>query len=408
MEMENETIYALWLYSIDGIGEKTCRAFVESFGNARQVYEVALHGNEEKLPLDKIELKGILSKRKWQSMIRSAQTDGMEKAKDPRTLWESQGIHMVVHGQAGYPERLMDIPDPPFILFFKGTLPAEEVPSVAIVGARECSAYGEFVARELGKSLGKAGIQVISGMAKGIDGISQGAALEENGRSFGVLGSGVDVCYPKTNQKLYERLCEKGGVISAYFPGTVPTPNSFPPRNRIVSGLADALIVVEARAKSGTLITVDMALEQGKDVFVVPGRIIDRLSDGCNRLLALGATPVLTPTELIGQLQEICRNKGIHNTPIRKEVQSIEPLMSDAPEEKQVSNSEKHKTGGTLADRILANLERTPVSTGQIVERLQHTGNTEFGLITMELLKMCAEGRARQISPGQFVRVDKK
>mgnify|MGYP002235004613 CR=1 FL=1 len=181
--------------------------------------------------------------------------------------------------------------------FYRGKLPDENEPAVAVIGARECSEYGRYVAEELGQYLGRAGIQVISGMARGIDGISQQAALSAGGTSYGVLGCGVDICYPAQNRRLYEELLEKGGLLSTYAPGTKPLPQYFPPRNRIVSGLSDALIVIEARQKSGTLITVDMALEQGRDVYVVPGRLTDRLSDGCNHLADAGSGSVFISGE---------------------------------------------------------------------------------------------------------------
>lgn len=188
--------------------------------------------------------------------------------------------------------------------FYKGRLPKDTIPSVAVIGARECSEYGRYVAEELGRYLGTHRIQVISGMARGIDGISQQAALSAGGTSYGVLGCGVDICYPSQNRRLYEELGREGGLLSTYAPGIRAMPAYFPPRNRIVSGLSDALIVIEARQKSGTLITVDMALEQGRDVYVVPGRITDRLSDGCNRLLNQGAGVMLSPEQF---LEEFCK-----------------------------------------------------------------------------------------------------
>ena len=216
---------------------------------------------------------------------------------DKKTPGEA-GIRMVERGERDYPARLLEIPDPPERLYVLGRLPEEKVPSVAIIGARECSEYGSYVAARLGECMGRNGIQVISGMARGIDGIGQTAALDVGGSSFAVLGSGVDVCYPARNRRLYERLRERGGVLSEYPPGTPALSRNFPPRNRIVSGLADAVVVVEAREKSGTLITVDMALEQGKEVYAVPGRVTDALSSGCNRLVKLGAAMLLDPEEL--------------------------------------------------------------------------------------------------------------
>lgn len=213
-------------------------------------------------------------------------------------------MRMVRREDREYPARLLKIPGPPKILYVLGELPREDIPSVAVIGARDCSEYGKYVAAGLGKYLGEQGIQVISGMARGIDGISQEAALDAGGKSFGILGCGVDICYPAGNRTLYEKLKREGGLLSEYEPGTPVKPYQFPARNRIVSGLADAVVVVEAREKSGTLITVDMALEQGKEVYAVPGRVTDRLSDGCNRLLKTGAGLLLHPGEFVEELWE--------------------------------------------------------------------------------------------------------
>ena len=208
-----------------------------------------------------------------------------------------------------YPRRLLEIPQAPKQLYVRGKLPEEGVPSVAVIGARDCSYYGQEVAKRLGRLFGENGIQVISGMARGIDGIGQQAAVQAGGSSFAVLGCGADICYPRQNQDLYDRLCKQGGVISEYEWGTPPRAGYFPPRNRIVSGLADAVIVVEARKKSGTLITVDMALEQGKEVYAVPGRLVDDLSSGCNYLIKNGAGILLDMEEFMEELWKQYRLK---------------------------------------------------------------------------------------------------
>lgn len=208
-----------------------------------------------------------------------------------------------------YPRRLLEIPQAPKQLYVRGKLPEEGVPSVAVIGARDCSYYGQEVAKRLGRLFGENGIQVISGMARGIDGIGQQAALQAGGSSFAVLGCGADICYPRQNQDLYDRRCKQGGVISEYEWGTPPRAGYFPPRNRIVSGLADAVIVVEARKKSGTLITVDMALEQGKEVYAVPGRLLDDLSSGCNYLIKNGAGILLDMEEFMEELWKQYRMK---------------------------------------------------------------------------------------------------
>ncbi|MDO4803842.1 MAG: DNA-processing protein DprA [Lachnospiraceae bacterium] len=188
-----------------------------------------------------------------------------------------------------YPARLRDLPHMPDGLYVKGNLPDDNAPSVAIVGARMCSGYGRNTAFAFGKKMAECGISVISGMAIGIDGAAQEGALAGGGKTFAVLGCGADVCYPRSNINLYSQLPQHGGIISEFEPGTKPFPYNFPLRNRLISALSDVVVVVEAREKSGSLITVDYALEQGKSVYAVPGRVGDALSDGCNYLIAQGA-----------------------------------------------------------------------------------------------------------------------
>ena len=298
-------------------------------------------------------------------------------------------------GETGYPKRLENIPDPPGELYVIGRLPEEERPAVAIVGARECSEYGRFVARELGGLLGRHGISVISGMARGIDGISQAAALDGGGSSYGILGCGVDVCYPKENKALYERLKTCGGILSEYAPGTRALAWNFPPRNRIVSGLADVVVVIEARVKSGTLITVDMALEQGKEVYVVPGRVTDRLSDGCNRLLKQGANILLSPKEFMREITE----RG-----------SRTDTGKSAGGEKRGADggdfcgsaAENGKRLGKELKAVFEALDYMPRSVEEIGRRLPEGYRNR--LLVTYLMELCVEGMAVQVSPGSFAR----
>lgn len=212
----------------------------------------------------------------------------------------------ITKNDAAYPELLRQIRNAPKQLYVRGELPDEKMPAVAVIGARHCSSYGREMAQWFASEMAVAGVQIISGMARGIDGIAQQAALEAGGESFGILGCGTDICYPAENRELYEQLIARGGLITEYPMGTMPLPMHFPSRNRIISALADCVLVIEAKEKSGTLITVDFALEQGKDVFALPGRLTDALSCGCNRLLRQGAGLVLTPTELL----EVLAGKG--------------------------------------------------------------------------------------------------
>lgn len=217
---------------------------------------------------------------------------------DSNGIYNNREIQYVAKGEPGYPKRLLHIPSPPKGIYYIGKLPREEAPSVAMVGARVCSEYGRKVAKTFGECLAKKGIQIISGMARGIDSIGQKGALDAGGQSFGVLGSGVDICYPKENLPLYNQLKKKGGILSELAPKIPPKSQHFPARNRIISGLSDLVLVIEAKEKSGTFITVDMALEQGKDVAVIPGRISDPFSKGCNELLKQGAYVVTSPEDI--------------------------------------------------------------------------------------------------------------
>ena len=217
-----------------------------------------------------------------------------------------ENIHWTHLTKKDYPFRLKNIGDPPLMLFYKGKLPEEERPSVAIVGARECSPYGEKTARMFARELSSAGVQIISGMARGIDGISQRGSISVGGNTFGVLGCGVDVIYPEDNKDLFIDILKDGGIISEFNPGTEPLRTYFPSRNRIISGLSDVVLVVEARKRSGTYITVTQALDQGREVFAVPGRITDALSDGCNNLIAAGAEIAVGSKVIIDDL----KNKG--------------------------------------------------------------------------------------------------
>jgi len=200
-----------------------------------------------------------------------------------------RGVQMLLRTDENFPQKLLGIDDAPYGLFVKGSLPDGKLPSVAIIGARKCTVHGRWIASKLGYDLAQQGIVVVSGMAEGIDGASHIGALDAGGKTIAVLGSGIDVVFPKSHEGLYNRLVEHGTVFSEYGPGMQGLSYHFPQRNRIISGLADVVIVVEAREKSGSLITVAKALEQGREVMAVPGRPDDLASVSCNRLIREGA-----------------------------------------------------------------------------------------------------------------------
>jgi DNA processing protein len=200
-----------------------------------------------------------------------------------------------------FPPLLRSIHDPPPGIFVRGAADADVLrrPAVAVVGARSCSSYGAQVARSLGRELAAAGLVVVSGLARGIDGEGHRGALDAGGLTVGVLGCGVDRDYPASHRELAGRIRETGLVVSEYPPGVEPTPWRFPARNRVIAGLAGATVVVEARERSGALITADLALEEGREVFAVPGEITSALSAGTNDLLRLGATPLVAAKDVL-------------------------------------------------------------------------------------------------------------
>ncbi len=216
-----------------------------------------------------------------------------------------------------YPARLKELPGMPKQLYYIGRFPDDDKPTAAIVGARLCSPYGRIQAFNYGKFLSEHGVQVISGMAAGIDAEGHKGALEGGTPTFAVLGNGVDICYPSSSRGIYRRIPEKnGGIISEYEPGTKGRAYYFPARNRIISGLADLVLVVEAKEKSGSLITAACALEQGKMVYAIPGAVNDALSRGCHKLIYDGAGIAYSPEILLDEWglsvkkRQICLKKA--------------------------------------------------------------------------------------------------
>jgi DNA processing protein len=220
-----------------------------------------------------------------------------------RASLAARGLRFIGRAEKSYPSVLRELHDPPPGLFLRGA-GAELLgrQAVAVVGARASSAYGSQVARLLGRELSAAGLVVVSGLARGVDGEAHRGALEAGGPTVAVLGCGIDRDYPAAHAQLAARICERGLVVSEYAPGVEPAPWRFPARNRIIAGLSVATVVVEARERSGALITADFALEAGREVFAVPGEITSALSSGTNALLRLGATPLTSVGDVFESL----------------------------------------------------------------------------------------------------------
>lgn len=296
-----------------------------------------------------------------------------------------------------YPKRLLNIPDPPLMLFYKGRLPKENELSLAIVGARECSSYGEKVAGMFSKELSVEGVQIISGMARGIDGIAQRSAVDVSGSTFGVLGCGVDVVYPKENADIFETILDKGGLISEFEPGTQPLRRFFPSRNRVISGLSDAVLVVEARKRSGTYITVTQALEQGREVYAVPGRITDALSDGCNNLIASGAGIAVSPEDVLRELRNTSVFRPIYDSyrsECREYYEEISQMIDDCDYEETDPDETENKEENSVKDLILSFIKQNDLSADAIYSRLE--GRYDFEVVLLSLIELETEKRIRK------------
>ena len=369
---EEEKIYIHWLCQAAGTGNRRFLQSLELLGTPREIYHLAASGR----------LTEKLSKR-WEK--KAAQMEAFAKSCDARGSYEHmirKGIRLVSQKEEAFPKRLAKIPDTPYVLYYAGSLPPEGKKAVALIGARDCTEYGRYMAGQFGMALAKAGIQVISGLARGIDCMGQNRALREGGYSMGVLGCGVDICYPGENRELYEALLENGGVCSEYPPGAPPKAVHFPPRNRIISGLSDAVLVIEARVKSGTLITVDMALEQGREVYALPGRATDPLSSGCNSLIRQGAGLVSSPGELLEEL--------LGSSPGREAcVQTSLPFLEGVQGE------------------LLSLLDCNPLSVQQLQQNYEEKYKKPMllPLLFKELLELCAGGYAGQVGGGYYVRL---
>ena len=288
-------------------------------------------------------------------------------------------IFTVGRGQEGYPERLMPFADMPSRLFVRGALPADEQKTAAIVGARICTAYGKSQAAFFAQVLAANGVAVISGLACGIDAAAHEGALRGKGKTFAVLGCGVDICYPKQNYPLMRRMLENGGgVLSEFPPGAEPLPWHFPIRNRVISALADVVLVIEAKEKSGSLITADYALEQGKTVFALPGRTTDATSRGCNRLIADGAAALITdswdvlreyeaqyPHKILGERVELPRTLGYQ---AREEQAELNLKTNDLGlTDDQMAILRALKAGALQVDDLI---EKTQIPTRRVLSAL--------------------------------------
>ena len=271
---------------VKGIGAVRFRALLDFFGNPA----VAWQAPKEAL------LRAGLSPKIAENLQQVRSQISLE------VIWErleAAGIRVITWEDEAYPRHLKEIDQPPPVLYVRGSLVPEDEWAVAVVGTRRVTSYGRQVAEEVGRFLAQNGITVVSGMARGVDALAHQAALKAGGRTIAVLGNGVDRVYPPEHRRLAEEIIAQGALISDYPPGTPPDSSNFPPRNRIISGMTLATVVVEAGITSGALITATFAAEQGREVFAVPGSILALQSKGTNHLIQDGATPLLEAKDIL-------------------------------------------------------------------------------------------------------------
>jgi DNA processing protein len=281
--------YWLGFNLVKGIGPIKVRALLEHFGSL----EAAWRANEASLR------QAGLDRRATASLLKARAELDLEAELEKL---DAENIQTLTWDDPAYPPRLLQIPDPPPLLYVRGQLSADDEWAVGVVGTRRASAYGRTVTQRIVTNLAANHMTIVSGLARGIDAEAHQAALKARGRTIAVLGCGLDLIYPPENRNMAREIIERGALVSEYPLGTRPEAKNFPPRNRIISGLSLGVLVVEAGERSGALITADYAAEQGRDVFVVPGNLFVRSSAGCNRLIQDGARLVTGAEDILEEL----------------------------------------------------------------------------------------------------------
>lgn len=311
----------------------------------------------------------------------------------------AHGISLVTLDDANYPEALRTIHDPPFLLYMKGTLLPGDAAAIGVVGSRRTTHYGKEQAKKLSFQLARAGFCIISGLARGIDTAAHEAALAAKGRTIAVLGSGIGNVYPPENQSLADRISESGAVLSEFPVLYVPDKQSFPLRNRIVAGMSQGLLVVEAPVRSGSLITANQALEQGRTIFAVPGPIDRPTSEGCHRLIQQGATLVCGAQDVIDELGMEINSLALEFEPDSLFSPRSESRVDSAPDSPAAS-LEKPKRQIELSEierLILAELDRGNAT----IDSLSEVTGSPAGKVGATLLQLELKSLVKQL-PGKY------
>jgi len=281
--------YWVGFSKVSGIGASRLRALIDYFGDLETAWNAHSHDLQQ-AGLDRRSLENLIKARAKLDL--GAEVQRLARA----------GIQVLTWDDAEYPPNLSQIYNAPPVLYVRGDIETRDEWAVAVVGTRRASVYGKEAARMLATGLAQAGVTVVSGLARGIDTVAHRSCLEAGGRTIAVLGSGLDVIYPRENTRLAADIVQRGALMSEYPLGTRPEARNFPPRNRIISGLTLGTVVVEAGQSSGALITADFAAEHGRDVFAVPGSIFARGSRGTNELIEQGAKVVRDVADVLEEL----------------------------------------------------------------------------------------------------------
>lgn len=320
--MHDSIKYWVWLSSIPGIGARKCSQLLEHFEEPERIWRAESDELKKLTFLDRINVNNILDKK-----YKNGVTKHLEN------LYKYD-VKAVTIKDGSYPYYLKNTYDPPAVLYVRGKLKKDEK-TVAVVGSRKATAYGLSIAEKLAYDLSKCGLAVISGMARGIDSYAHKGALKAGGRTIAVLGCGPDVIYPSENGTLMKDIIVSGAVVSEYLPGFPPVPGNFPARNRIISGISLGVVVVEANEDSGSLITADFAVEQGREVFAIPGNVSSRNSVGTNRLIKEGARVVTGIEDILEELN-IKENTYISDGFIKNNVKGTVSLKGLDRDERKI------------------------------------------------------------------------
>jgi len=338
-------VHWIWFAHRPGLTDRMKLALLQHFQDPEELYFA------DSGAFDLVEGLTAEAKESLQDKVLSAAEEILE-------ICQQKRIHLLTIRDAGYPAKLKNIADPPVLLYYKGSLPDfDGNPVIGVVGTRKASAYGLTVAKRMGYQIGRCGGIVVSGMAKGIDAMAMSGAMTAGETVVGVLGCGADVVYPLSNRSLFRDTEEHGCILSEFAPGTPPMPYHFPKRNRIIAALSNGVLVVEAPEKSGALITARQALDQGRDVFTVPGNIDVPSFEGSNQLLRDGAIPVFSGWDVVSEYQalypdKICRNRAdTHQTAYPDEVRLASETDKIPAKVAQNVCKPKEKTSGQEKDK---------------------------------------------------------